>query len=159
MDHAGAFRRWEFQAGTVGTVNVAVEKDTKPEDIRVLDAQDRSLPFTIDGNNLRFFSGAPGTVRVRMGDRENVYSLTLPDVGEAVWRVPASVHKGVPRAVVADAAPRNLWPWLALLGGHRAAGRLAALRAQPGIPLTGLTCDGSSHTVEKSVMTTHRRWL
>ena len=52
-----------------------------------------------------------------MGDREMVYSLTLPDVGEAVWRVPASVHKGVPRAVVADAAPRDLWPWLALLGG------------------------------------------
>jgi hypothetical protein len=117
----GAFRQWEFQAGTVGTVNVAVDKDTKPEDIHVLDAENRSLPFTLDtnnsGNNLRFFSGAPGTVRVQMGDREMVYSLTLPDVGEAAWRVPASVHKGVPRAVVADAAPRDLWPWLALLGG------------------------------------------
>jgi hypothetical protein len=113
----GAFRRWEFQAGTVGTVNVAVEKDAKPEDIRVLDNADRSLPFTIDGNNLRFFSGAPGTVRVQMGDREAVYSLTLPDVGEAVWRVPAGVRKGVPRAVLAEAAPRDLWPWLAILGG------------------------------------------
>ncbi|MGH9648525.1 MAG: hypothetical protein ACRD4E_17105, partial [Bryobacteraceae bacterium] len=117
----GAFRQWEFQAGTVGTVNVAVAKDAKPEDIRVLDAENRSLPFTLDinndGDNLRFFSGAPGTVRVQMGDREMVYSLTLPDVGEAVWRVPASVPKGVPRALVADAAPRDLWPWLALLGG------------------------------------------
>jgi len=117
----GAFRQWEFQAGTVGTVNVAVEKDAKPEDIRVLDAENRSLPFTLEtnasGNNLRFFSGAPGTVRVQMGDREAVYSLTLPDVGEAAWRVPASVHKGVPRPVTADAAPRDLWPWLALLGG------------------------------------------
>lgn len=117
----GAFRQWEVQAGTVGTVYVPVEKDTKPEDIRVLDEQNRSLPFTLDtsnsGNNLRFFSGAPGTVRVQMDDREMVYSLTLPDVGEAVWRVPASVHKGVPRALVADAAPRDLWPWLALLGG------------------------------------------
>jgi hypothetical protein len=102
-------------------VNVAVEKDAKPEDIRVLDAENRSLPFTLEtnssGNSLRFFSGAPGTVRVQMGDREAVYSLTLPDVGEAAWRVPASVHKGVPRALVADAAPRDLWPWLALLGG------------------------------------------
>jgi len=117
----GAFRQWEFQAGTVGTVNVAVEKDAKPEDIRVLDAENRSLPFTLEtnasGNNLRFFSGAPGTVRVQMGDREAVYSLTLPDVGEAAWRVPAGVHKGVPRPVTADAAPRDLWPWLALLGG------------------------------------------
>ncbi len=117
----GAFRQWEFQAGTVGTVNVAVEKDAKPEDIRVLGAENRSLPFTLEtnssGSNLRFFSGAPGTVRVQMGDREAVYSLTLPDVGETAWRVPASVHKGVPRAIVADAAPRDLWPWLALLGG------------------------------------------
>jgi hypothetical protein len=113
----GAFRQWEFQAGTVGTVNVPVEKDAKPEDIHVLDEANRSLPFTIDGDNLRFFSGAPGTVRVQMGDREMVYSLSLPDVGEAVWQVPAGVRKGVPRAVVADAAPRDLWPWLALLGG------------------------------------------
>jgi hypothetical protein len=117
----GAFRQWEFQAGTVGSVSVAIEKDTKPGDIRVSDDQNRSLPFTLDtsssGENLRFFSGAPGTVRVQMGDREMVYSQTLPDVGEAVWRVPASVHKGVPRAVLGDAAPRDLWPWLALLGG------------------------------------------
>ncbi len=113
----GAFRQWEYQAGTVGTVNVPVDKDVRPEDIHVLDEANRSLPFTIDGNNLRFFSGAPGTVRVQMGDREMVYSLSLPDVGEAVWRVPASVHKGIPRAVLGDAAPRDLWPWLALLGG------------------------------------------
>ena len=117
----GAFRQWEYQAGTVGTVNVPAEKDAKPADIRVLDEQNRSLPFTLDtnssGNNLRFFSGAPGTVRVQTGDREMVYSLSLPDVGEAVWRVPANVPKGVPRAVVGDAAPRDLWPWLALLGG------------------------------------------
>ena len=113
----GAFRQWEYQAGTVGTVNVTVDKDAKPEGVRVLDSENRSLPFTIDGDNLRFFSGAPGTVRVQMGDREMVYSLTLPDVGEAVWQVPASVRKGVPRAGAADAAPRDLWPWLALLGG------------------------------------------
>lgn len=113
----GAFRQWEYQAGTVGTVNVPVEEVMKPENIHVLDEANRSLPFTIDGNNLRFFSGAPGTVRVQMDDREMVYSLSLPDVGEAIWRVPANVRKGVPRAVVADAAPRDLWPWLALLGG------------------------------------------
>jgi hypothetical protein len=113
----GAFRRWEFQAGTVGTVNVAVEKGAKPEDIQVLDDANRSLPFTIEGNSLRFFSGAPGTVRVQMGDREAVYSLSLPDVGETPWRVPAGVRKGVPRAVLAEAAPRDLWPWLAVLGG------------------------------------------
>ncbi len=112
-----AFRRSEFQAGTVGMVNVPVEKDAAAADIGVVDDANRSLPFTIDGDNLRFFSGAPGTVHVRMGDRESVYSLTLPDVGETTWRVPANVRRGIPRAVAADAAPRDLWPWLALLGG------------------------------------------
>ncbi len=112
-----AFRRSEFQAGTVGMVNVPVEKDANPAGIRVLDDMNRSLPFTIEGDNLRFFSGAPGTVHVRMGDRESVYSLTLPDVGETPWRVPANVRRGIPRAIAADAAPRDLWPWLALLGG------------------------------------------
>src|SRR5581483_1640020 len=72
-----AFRRSEFQAGTVGMVSVAVEKDADPAGIRVLDQENRSLPFTVAGDTLRFFSGAPGTVRVRMGDRESVYSLTL----------------------------------------------------------------------------------
>ena len=58
----GAFRRWEFQAGTVGTVNVPLEASAKPEDIKVLDEANRGLPFTVEDNNLRFFSGAPGTV-------------------------------------------------------------------------------------------------
>ena len=52
-----------------------------------------------------------------MGDREMVYSLTLPDVGDAAWSVPATVRTGIPRAVLGDAAPRDLWPWLAVLGG------------------------------------------
>ncbi len=76
----GTFRQWEVQAGTVGTVNVAVDKGANPSAIRVIDEDQRPLPFTVEGNNLQFFSGAPGTVRVQMGDREMVYSLTLPDV-------------------------------------------------------------------------------
>ncbi len=52
-----------------------------------------------------------------MGPRETVYSLTLPDVAEAVWTPPASVRRGVPRASLEGSATRDLWPWLALLGG------------------------------------------
>jgi hypothetical protein len=46
-----------------------------------------------------------------------VYSLTLPDVAESVWRVPTNVRRGIPKATAADAVPTNLWPWLAVLGG------------------------------------------
>src|SRR5579862_1435300 len=113
----GAFRRWEVQAGTVGTVNVPVDKNIDAAAVKVLDEQNRPLPFSVDGDVLRFFSGAPGTVRVQMADRELVYSLTLPDVAEATWKVPAGVRKGIPRAAAAEAVPTDLWPWLAILGG------------------------------------------
>jgi hypothetical protein len=111
------FRRWEVQAGTVGTVNVAVEKDTTPAGVRVVTEDNVPLPFTIDNNVLRFFSGAPGTVRVLAGDREVVYSLTLPDVGEAAWRIPQGIRRGVPRGSGRIVSATDLWPWLAVLGG------------------------------------------
>ena len=113
----GAFRRWEVQAGTVGTVRVPVEQGADPASVQVLDENQRPLPFSVTGDTLQFFSGAPGNVRVVTGDRETVYSLTLPDVAEAVWTPPANVRRGVPRATLEGAAATDLWPWLAVLGG------------------------------------------
>jgi hypothetical protein len=52
-----------------------------------------------------------------MGDREMVYSLTLPDVAEAIWQIPAGARRGVPRAAPVTAAATDVWPWLAVLGG------------------------------------------
>jgi hypothetical protein len=112
-----AFRQWDVQAGTVGTVNVPVEKDTNPATVHVVDENQRPLPFTISGDSLQFFSGAPGTVRVLRGDRETLYSLTLPDVAEAVWKPPATVRRGIPRSSEQASPPQDLWPWLAALGG------------------------------------------
>jgi hypothetical protein len=112
-----AFRRLELQADTVGTVTVPLEKDVQAANVRVVDEKQRPLPFTIDNGTLRFFSGAPGAVRVEMGDREMVYSLTLPDVAETLWQIPAGVRRGVPRAAPVSAAATDVWPWLAVLGG------------------------------------------
>ncbi len=111
------FRRLDVQAGTVGTVNVPLDKGTDPASVRVLGENERPLPFTIQDNVLRFFSGAPGTVRVLMGDRELVYSLTLPDVAEAAWKPPQGVRRGIPRASARSITAIDLWPWLAVLGG------------------------------------------
>ena len=111
------FRERELQAGTVGTVALAVEPNTDPDSIRILDAQNREIPFSVSDGLLRFFAGSPGTVRVLTGDRELIYSLTLPDLAEITWTPPADVLKGVPPASIAAAAPTNLWPWLALAGG------------------------------------------
>jgi hypothetical protein len=110
------FRSREVQAGTVGTVTVPVEKGTDPSAVRVVTEDSRPLPFTIEDNVLRFFCGAPGTVRVLTGDRELVYSLTLPDVGESLWRVPANVRKGIPRQIGNGVSSTDIWPWFAVAG-------------------------------------------
>ena len=111
------FRRSDVQAGTVGTVNVTLDKGVNPASVKVLGDDQRPLPFTIEGNRLQFFAGAAGNVRVITGDRETVYSLTLPDVGDIAWRPPADVARGVRRSLVESSSAPNPWPWLALAGG------------------------------------------
>ncbi|MGA3204833.1 MAG: VWA domain-containing protein [Bryobacteraceae bacterium] len=110
------FRSREVQAGTVGTVTVPVDRGTDPSAVRVITEDNRPLPFTIEDNVLRFFSGAPGTVRVLTGDRELDYSLTLPDVAESLWRPPSTVHKGIPRPTGNPVSTTDIWPWFAVLG-------------------------------------------
>ncbi len=111
------FRRSDVQAGTVGTVNVTLDKGVNPADVKVLGDDQRPLPFTIEGDRLQFFAGAPGNVHVLTGDRERVYSLTLPDVGDVAWQPPANVARGVRRSLVESSSAPNPWPWLALAGG------------------------------------------
>jgi len=111
------FRRSDIQAGTVGTVNVTLDKGVNPASVKVLGDDQRPLPFTIEANRLQFFAGAAGNVRVITGDRETVYSLTLPDVGDVAWRPPAEVARGVRRSLVESSSAPNPWPWLALAGG------------------------------------------
>ncbi len=110
------FRRWELNAGSVGTVAMTLDKDTKPEAISVT-ADGHRLPYTVQDNVLRFFAGNPASVRVQAGDRDVVYSLTLPDVADAVWTPPADVRKGLPRDYPTAAGAQDAWQWLAVLGG------------------------------------------
>jgi hypothetical protein len=116
-----AFRSWELTAGTVGTVDVDLESEIDPKSIRVQTEEGRALPFTVEGKTLRFFTGAPGVVRVLTGDRELVYSLTLPQPGDTVWK-PSNVKLGLPPSAPFGPTSRDLWQWLALAG---AAGLLA----------------------------------
>jgi hypothetical protein len=141
----GTYRRWELQAGTVGSVSVPLDKDSQLGMVQVLDESNKALPFTVENGVLRFFSGKPGTVRVRMGDRELVYSLTLPDLAEASWKAPASLPKGLPKASFAGSTTTDLWPWLALAGALGLLadwllyGRTRALRLRPSKVATPVT--------------------
>lgn len=109
------FRTWEMNAGSVGTVAVPIARGVPPDRINVT-ADGRRIPFTVQDQVLRFFAGTPSTVRVQTGDREVVYSLTLPEVADAAWTPPASVRRGIPRYASSGSAS-DTWPWLAVLGG------------------------------------------
>ncbi len=114
------FRRWEISVGSVGTVKVQMDQDAGADGntpaVKVLGADGSPLPFTVRDRVLHFFSGAPGTVRVVAGDRESVYSLTLPQLWDARWDPPANALKGTPHFAPVLESSSDLWPWLALAG-------------------------------------------
>jgi hypothetical protein len=110
------FRHWELNGGSVGTVTAPLERGADPSAIRVLAEGERSLPFSVRDDVLRFFTAAPGSVRVIAGDRESVYSLTLPDVAEARWEAPRGALRGVPGSRGSGPSSRDLWQALALAG-------------------------------------------
>jgi hypothetical protein len=110
------FRRRELNAGSPGTISVDLGPESEAGGLRVVADNGGELPFSLDGRNLRFFTATPGTVRVTAGDREMVYSCTLPELADAKWTPPPGTKRGVPRAADARAAFIELWPWLVLAG-------------------------------------------
>ncbi|MCZ2148622.1 MAG: BatA and WFA domain-containing protein [Bryobacterales bacterium] len=110
------FLRVELQAGSVGTVTVPLESDYDPSQVRVAGESGAALPFTIRGRVLRFFGGTPGIVRVHLGDREFVYSLSLPDIADSAWEPPKTVRAGFASIGGFESAARDIWQWLALTG-------------------------------------------
>jgi hypothetical protein len=100
----------------VGTVEAHLDKNVDPNAVRVGADSGRPAPYTVQNGHVRFFAGTPGNYRLQAGDREIAYSLTLPDVGETLWSVPARVARGVPRGSRSDVSVIELWPWLALAG-------------------------------------------
>jgi Aerotolerance regulator N-terminal len=111
------FRRWELSGGSVGAVKLDLEQDVGPGSVRVTAEDGSALPFVLRDRVLHFFSGSPGVVRVVTGDREYVYSQTLPELWDTKWEPPAEVRRGIPRPQPLAPGAGNLWPWLALAGG------------------------------------------
>ena len=138
-----SFRRWQLTGGNVGTVNVKLAPHTDPAQVKVLGGDGSIIPYTIDGDSLRFYSSSPGTVRILTGERESVYSLTVPEVGDVMWQIPTNVKRGVPRRTPIENIARDIWYWLALAGlgcllaewliygKHRARLKAAAQAARP----------------------------
>jgi hypothetical protein len=111
------FRRSEISGGAAGAVKLDVGKDAEAKNIKVSTDGGAAVPFTLHDNTVDFFAGAPGPVRVVAGDREYMYSLTLPELSTNKWQPPAGVTRGIPAAARAIAGSTDVWPWLALAGG------------------------------------------
>lgn len=111
------FLRWELNAGPVGGITATLDHEPDPALLRVIDDRGANLPYTVDGRTLRFFSGSSGVVRVIDGRREMVYSLTIPEVADTAWAIPASAARGIPSSLGGGVSSQDLWQWLALLGG------------------------------------------
>jgi hypothetical protein len=111
------FRHSEVAGGSVGTVKLLVEEDVPAKDLKVTADDGAPVPFTVRGRTLDFFAGTPGPVRVLAGDREYLYSLTLPQLGDTKWEPAANTHRGIPRFTEVPDHVSDVWPWLALAGG------------------------------------------
>jgi hypothetical protein len=117
-----AFHRSEITGGTVGSVKLVLEQDVALHDLSITAEDGAAVPFTLRDRTLNFFAGSPSLVRVVAGDREYLYSLTLPQLWDTTWTAPAGARQGVPRFAAVFSRSSDLWPWLALAG---AAGLLA----------------------------------
>ena len=110
------FRLLDLSARSVGTVNVPLDAAVSPGEVKVLRADGTPIPFTLQDRSLHFFSGTRGTARVIVGDRESVYSLTLPEMWERKWEPPANARRGIPTFRESMQSSRDLWQILATLG-------------------------------------------
>uniref|UniRef100_Q01UH9 Aerotolerance regulator N-terminal domain-containing protein n=1 Tax=Solibacter usitatus (strain Ellin6076) TaxID=234267 RepID=Q01UH9_SOLUE len=110
------FRRSEIAGGSVGSVKLVMEQAAAAPDVKVTSEDGSPVPFTMRDRTLNFFAGSPGGVKVVAGDREYLYSLTLPELWDSKWTPPADAHSGIPKFATILESSSDLWPWLALAG-------------------------------------------
>jgi hypothetical protein len=111
------FRSSEILAAAPGLVETETVAEAE-ESVEVTSPENPNLPWSwTSDRRLRFFAGRPGDVRVRTPSRQWDFSLTLPQVGAAIWEPPQKALRGIPppRGEV-SAGNAALWPWLALAG-------------------------------------------
>jgi hypothetical protein len=110
------FRRSEAAAGSVGAVKVVMDQPVAASNVQVTAADGAALPFTVHDRTVTFFSGAQGEVKVAAGDRQYLYSLSLPELWDSKWTAPADAKAGIPHFARFVDTSSDLWPVLALGG-------------------------------------------
>ena len=111
------FRRWEISGGSVGTVKLVMDQDTAAAGREGHGGGWVGGAVHAARSHAEFLFGHTGRCDVVAGDREYLYSLTLPQLWEAKWTPPADAQNGIPRFTQVLESSSDLWPWLALAGG------------------------------------------
>jgi hypothetical protein len=111
-----AFRTLDLSSASVGTASIALDPNERTDQLRVIDDKGLASPFTVRGGMLQLFSAEPSILHIYSGDRERILSLTLPEVADTEWKIPADAARGVPRRLRLTGAPVDLWKWLAMAG-------------------------------------------
>ena len=103
----------EASTGTVGSTTVPLSAEEASTDIRVLDSKGVAIPFARRGQSVQLFVSRPSIVHINAGSHERVLSLTLPELGDAVFQTPANARTDS-QAVETAGGRRPFWQWLAV---------------------------------------------
>lgn len=111
----GAFRTAEYRAESPGSLQFALN-GASPESVSVSALEGEAPAWLAANDRVRLFAQSPGLVEVATPDERVRLSLTLPEIGRAVWEPGSGVLRGVPPASAAAVnSLLSLWPWLALI--------------------------------------------
>jgi len=84
--------------------------------VQILTDSGDTLPYNVRDKSVEFFAGQSSRVRLLTGNSERVFSLTLPEMWDVKWTIPAGVRRGIPAWNDSIRRNHDWWPWLAILG-------------------------------------------
>ncbi len=106
----------DVRAEQVGALTVPLMSGETTDNLRVTTRDGATPPFTVGEKSIQLFVDKPTTLRLRSGSRDQLLSLTLPNVGARSWEIPKVVKVGLPSPGLLPRQPLDLWKWLALSG-------------------------------------------
>ncbi|MBV9083467.1 MAG: VWA domain-containing protein, partial [Acidobacteriaceae bacterium] len=104
-----------LSARHVGVAAVPVSGTENPDEFRVHDESGNPVPFSVRHSELQVFTAQPSVVHVTSGNREQLVSLTLPELAEFDWRLPPGVLQGLPDGRRSTTSRTDMWASLAVL--------------------------------------------
>ncbi len=110
-----AFRTAEYRAESPGALRIPLH-GAAPEAVSVTALEGEAPVWLAADDRVRLFAQSPGVFEVATPDESVRLSLTLPEIGRAVWEPGAGTLRGVPpRSGGGGGWAVEFWPWLALL--------------------------------------------